>query len=68
MVNVVIAKNFNLVDEDIQAQMLQVASLYTQTVMAILICSLVDADPEASDRSWYPGGTHRLPICACCGV
>ena len=37
MVNVVIAKNFNLVDEDIQAQMLQVASLFTQTVMAILI-------------------------------
>lgn len=33
----VIAKNFNLVDEDIQAQMLQVASLFTQTVMAILI-------------------------------
>lgn len=51
IVNVVIAKNFNLTDEDIQSQMLQVKlTVVVGGETGILTSNTVDADPEIGHR------------------
>lgn len=46
VVNIVIAKNFNLVDEDIQVQILQVSILFRYLIIRTLIVTSANANQE----------------------
>lgn len=62
MVNVVIAKNFNMVDEDIQVSMLQVGFMPMKIVDDADF--LVDAGPKAGYRGWHSLRTPGFSLCA----
>lgn len=67
VVNIVIAKNFNFVDDDIQVQALQVSHFSNVDIMWLTMFA-VDANPKVSHGARNVERTHRFPVHATGGT
>ena len=61
VVNIVIAKNFNFVDDDIQVQALQVSLLSTTMIRELTIFA-ANANPKVSHGTRIVKCAHRFPF------